>query len=76
MFKNASIMVMKADDPLQILRLEVDGDTQQSIDQSFAEAVAGLAEDKNMVPFDGNYKPEVDELLFIDGFVLKPFGIR
>lgn len=70
MFENASIMVMKADDPSQILRLEVDGDTQQSIDQSFAEAVAGLSEDKNMVPFDGSYKPDEDELLFIDGFIL------
>ena len=49
MFENASIMVMKADDPSQILRLEVDGDTQQSIDQSFAEAVVGLVEDKNGV---------------------------
>lgn len=70
MFENASIMVMKADDPSQILRLEVDGDTQQSIDQSFAEAVVGLVEDKNGVPFDGRYKPDEDELLFIDGFIL------
>ena len=70
MFENSSIMAIKADDPSQILRLELDGDTQQSIDQTFEDAVADMMESKAGVPFDGSYKPNEDELLFIDHFAL------
>lgn len=70
MFKNCSIMVIRADDPSQILRLEVDEKTQRSICKTFATAVVDLVDDKTGVPFDGSYKPNDDEFLSVEGFML------
>ena len=65
MFKDCSIMVIRADDPSQILRLEVDEATQQAICQTFSEAVSDLVKGKTRIPFDGIYKPNDDEFLAI-----------
>ena len=70
MFKNCSIMVIRADDPSQILRLEVDERTQRAVCDTFAVAVSDLVEDKTRVPFDGSYKPNDDEFLSIERFIL------
>lgn len=70
MFKDCSIMVIRADDPSQILRLEVDEATQQAICQTFSEAVADLVKGKTRIPFDGSYKPNDDEFLAIKEFML------
>ena len=70
MFKDCSIMVIRADDPSQILRLEVDKATQQAICQTFSEVVADLVKGKTRIPFDGNYKPNDDEFLAIKEFML------
>lgn len=70
MFKNCSIMVIRADDPSQILRLEVDEKTQRAVCDTFAVAVSDLVEDKTRVPFDGSYKPNDDEFLSIERFIL------
>ena len=70
MFKDCSIMVIRADDPSQILRLEVDEKTQQAICQTFSTAVGDLVKDKTRIPFDGSYKPNDDEFLSVENFML------
>ncbi len=70
MFKNCSIMVIRADDPSQILRLEVDEKTQQAICRTFSAAVEDLVKDKTRVPFDGSNKPNDNEFLAIEDFML------
>lgn len=70
MFENCSIMAIRADNPSEILHLEVDKETQQTICQTFAAAVTNLIEGKTRIPFDGGYKPNKDEFLSIEGFVL------
>lgn len=70
MFKDCSIMVIRADDPSQILRLEVDEATQQAICQTFSAAVADLVKDKIRIPFNGSYKPNNDEFLSVENFIL------
>ena len=70
MFKDCSIMVIGADDPSQILRLEVDETTQQEICQTFSAAAEDLVKDKTRIPFDGSYKPNDDEFLTVENFVL------
>jgi hypothetical protein len=71
MFKNSSIMVLLNDEnenPVQLL--EVDKTTQVAIAKSFAEAAMPLLSGKQIVPFDGSYKPNDDEGLSICNFHL------
>lgn len=70
MFKNCSIMVIRADNPSEILRLEVDAKTQQAVCDTFEAAVSDLVVEKSKVPFDGSYKPNEDEFLSIENFSL------
>lgn len=70
MFKDCSIMVIRADDPTQILRLEIDAETQQEICQTFSIAVERLVKGKNKILVDGNYKPDDDEFLSIENFII------
>lgn len=70
MFKDCSIMVIKADVSSQILRLEVDENTQQAICRTFSAAAVDLVKDKARVPFDGSYEPNDDEFLAIEEFML------
>lgn len=70
MFKNCSIMVIRADDPSQILRLEVDKATQQAVCKTLSASVADLVKDKTRIPFDGSYKPNDDEFLSVENFTL------
>lgn len=70
MFDNSSILVICSDDNSTIKRIEVDSNTQKQICSAFADAVQDLTDEKNKVEFDGKYKPEEDEILFIDGFQL------
>lgn len=48
----------------------MDQDTQNSICSIFSEAVSEMKARKELVIFDGNYKPDEDEYLTITGFVL------
>jgi hypothetical protein len=71
MFDDCSIMVLLNDgneNPVQLL--EVDKTTQDAICTSFAEAAASLLTGKQIVPFDGSYKPNDDEGLSICNFHL------
>lgn len=70
MFENSSILVICADDNDTIMRIEIDADTQKSIAKTFAEAVENLTSEKVRVKFDGCYKPEQDEILYISKFRL------
>lgn len=70
MFQNCSVMIIKADNPLEILKLEIDAETQKAICNSFAVAVTDLVEKKVKVPFNGSYKPHQDEFLAIENFQL------
>jgi hypothetical protein len=69
MFDNSSIMVLlndKDENPVQLL--EVDKDTQTAICQTFVAATMPLLSEKQIVPFDGSYKPNDDEGLSICNF--------
>ena len=71
MFDNSSIMVLLNEgneNPVQLL--EVDRNTQDAICKSFAEAAMPLLSGKQIVPFDGSYKPNEDEGLSICNFHL------
>lgn len=70
MFKNCSIMVIRADDPSQILRLEVDEATQQAVCKTLSASAADLVKDKTRIPFNGSYKPNDDEFLSVENFTL------
>lgn len=71
MFKNSSIMILLndgSDNPVCLL--EVEKTTQAAICSSFAEASLPLLSGKQIVPFDGSYKPNDDEGLCITNFHL------
>lgn len=71
MFDNSSIMVLLNDgneNPVQLL--EVDKPTQAAICGSFSDAAVRLLSGKQIVPFDGSYKPNEDEGLSICNFHL------
>ncbi len=70
MFNNSSILVLCANDTSAIKRIEIDSDTQSQICSAFSDAVQDLIDEKNKVEFDGKYKPEEDEILFINSFQL------
>lgn len=70
MFQNCSVMIIKADNTSEILRLEVDAETQKAICDAFSTAVSDLVGEKTRVPFDGSYKPHQDEFLAIENFQL------
>lgn len=71
MFDSSSILVICADGNDSIMRIEIDAETQKSICETFAEAVQSLTSEKKKVEFDGRYKPEQDEILYISNFQLK-----
>lgn len=71
MFENSSVMVLLNDgneSPVQLL--EVNKTTQAAICRSFAESATPLLNEKQIVPFDGSYKPNEDEGLSICNFRL------
>ena len=70
MFENSSIMIIKATVPLEILRLDVDAETQTAICKTFSEATSELVLEKTRIVFDGSYKPHHDEFLAIENFQL------
>lgn len=72
MFENASIMIlMEINGELQIKRLETNQKTQDSISQVFARGYMSLTNDKEAVVFDGKYKPDEDEMLYIKDFKME-----
>ena len=71
MFENCSVMIIKAGTKKEeILRLELDAETQKAICETFDSAKSELIADKSRVQFDGSYKPHSDEFLAIENFQL------
>lgn len=70
MFENCSVMIIKAGAEEEILRLEVDAETQKGICETFESAKNDLIEEKSRIIFDGSYKPHQDEFLAIENFQL------
>lgn len=67
MFSISSVMVLTDE---EILRVEIDSNTQKSICETFADALNNLTADKTRVIFDGSYKPNEDKFLTIENFQL------
>lgn len=74
MFKNCSVFaILETDDKsVKVCRIEMDQDTQDSICNTFSDAVSDMKDGKELIPFDGNYKPDEDQYLTIENFDLPP----
>lgn len=72
MFDNASVMILSVDyrGKINIYKLSVDRTTQQKITSIFSQAKSDLVDNKKAIPFDGTYKPEKNEFLYISDFKL------
>ena len=71
MFDNSSIMIILNDGHEDLVQLlEVDKTTQAAICSSFSDAAIPLLSEKEIVAFDGSYKPNEDEGLSICNFHL------
>lgn len=71
MYENASVMVMlQNNEKLEIRKIETDRKAQAAICQSYERAQKSMHEGTEQIPFDGNYKPDTDEVLYICNFVL------
>lgn len=70
MFDNGSVMALVNEgNESSVYLLEIDQATQSAICTTFAEAASPLF-DKEVVRFNGSYKPEEDEILSISEFQL------
>ena len=71
MFETSSVMVLVNEEHDVLIRLlEMDKNTQSAICGSFLSASTDLISDKQIIPFDGSYKPNDDETLSICDFVM------
>lgn len=70
MFENASFMVMyeNGNSTLEIRKLETDLKAQRKLIDSFSKAYSQYLDDKEKIEFDGNYKPDDKEILYIPNF--------
>ena len=72
MFENGSLFVLEntSDKNSVVFRIEVDADTQHTINCMFAEATEVLTNSKQSIEFDGRYIPNEDEILSIENFCI------
>ena len=68
MFTDCSVFILAGDG--KIYRLEVDHDTQIAICKTFSDSVESMVKEKTTHDFEVNYKPEDDEILRIENFLL------
>ncbi len=68
MFTDSTVFVLANDG--QIYKLEIEGDAQQAICGTFASSVTSLVNGKTTHDYEVNYKPEEDEILRIENFLL------
>ena len=68
MFDHSSVYVLSPED--KVYRLELDSKLQASICANFAASVNLLVQGKQEHVFSANYKPEDDEFLIIENFLL------
>lgn len=71
MFENSSVMVLRANTKEdEVYRIEVDEQTQNTIIASMKSALSELIDEKTPIIFDGSYKPNDDEILKIENYLL------
>ena len=68
MFIDSSVFVLAVDG--KIYKLEVEREAQQAICDTFASSVESMTNGKTAHDFEVNYKPEDDEILRIENFLL------
>lgn len=68
MFSGSSVFILASDG--KIYRLNVDRTTQDAVCQTFSDSVESMTKDKTTHDFEVNYKPEDDEILRIENFLL------
>ena len=71
MFENCSVLVIAGGTHAnQIYRIDVDERTQEAICEAFSNAKNDLIDGKEAIEFDGSYKPNVNEYLYIPNFLM------
>ena len=68
MFNNCLVYIITTDN--YVMRLDVDRSTQEGICSLFADSVESMTQGKSIRDYKVNYKPENDEILKIDHFLL------
>ncbi len=68
MFQDCSVFILAADG--KIYRLELDKETQTSVCETFSNSTGSMINGKECHDFTVNYKPESDEYLRIENFLL------
>lgn len=68
MFTDCSVFILA--DGGKIYRLEIERTSQKSICETFASSVESMVKDKTLHDYEVNYKPEDDEILRIEKFLL------
>ena len=71
MFENSSVLVIAGGTHAnQIYRIEVDERTQEAICKAFSNAKNDLVDGKEAIEFDGSYKPNINEFLYIPNYLM------
>ena len=68
MFNDCTVFILASDG--KIYKLEVEREAQQAICETFASSVESMVRGKTTHDFEVNYKPEDDEILRIENFLL------
>lgn len=68
MFTDCSVLILASDG--EIYRLELDYASQKAICEAFSSSVESMTKGKIARDFEVNYKPEDDEILYIERFLL------
>lgn len=71
MYNNSSTMVLSSND--KIYKLETDSDLQKNLCELFSKQTEEMINEKTLIPFDGNYKPNEDELFIIRNYQMPDF---
>lgn len=72
MFGKSSIMVLlDNNEEIDIFKLETSREAQNTICSKYAEGFIRMCKEKEKIEFDGNYKPEADEILFIKDYKIE-----
>lgn len=68
MFELSSVFILTSDDAVYLLPVDEGG--REEITECFSNAKEDMVDRTNLVEFDGKYKPEKDECLYINEFTI------
>lgn len=72
MFEKSSIMVLlDNNERVEIFKLETSRTAQKEVCSKYAEGYIKMCREKEQIMFDGNYKPEPEEILFIEEYDIR-----